>query len=416
MSLFHIVVALMLALALSIVIVPLYRRRPAASTSLAHDQSNVALLRQQREEILRDFASGVLTEQGKDEALTELAQRAGEEVFADIAAPAISQSARRPWLAMAAVMVLLPMLAALLYYKLGSPEVTRMAALATSDSPAFSDKQVLDMVESLAAKMKQKPDDADGWMLLGRSYAALGRFADAVTAYERANRLAPGNAQLLADYADSLGMTLQKSLDGKPFELIQQALKIDPDNRKALALAGSAELTRRNFAASLEYWQRLKKVLEPGSEEIAQVDGTIEEIRIAMGGTGGGAMPAAIALPGAAGISGKVSIASSLAAKAAPDDTLFIFARAANWQQGGPKMPLAILKLKAGDLPRDFELSDAMAMMPNLKLSDFPEVVVEARVSKSGNAMTQNGDLQGISAAVKPGAKNIAVVIDREVQ
>jgi len=416
MSLFHIVVALMLALALSIVIVPLYRRRPAASASLAHDQSNVALLRQQREEILRDFASGVLTGQGKDEALTELAQRAGEEVFADIAAPAISQSARRPWLVMAAVMVLLPMLATLLYYKLGSPEVTRMAALATSDSPAFSDKQVLDMVESLAAKMKQKPDDADGWMLLGRSYAALGRFADAVTAYERANRLAPGNAQLLADYADSLGMTLQKSLDGKPFELIQQALKIDPDNRKALALAGSAELTRRNFAASLEYWQHLKKVLEPGSEEIQQVDGTIEEIRIAMGGTGGGVMPAAIALPGAAGISGKVSIARALAAKAAPDDTLFIFARAANWQQGGPKMPLAILKLKAGDLPRDFELSDAMAMMPNLKLSDFPEVVVEARVSKSGNAMTQNGDLQGISAAVKPGAKNIAVVIDREVQ
>ena len=351
------------------------------------------------------------------------------------AAPAAASP--RPWAWVAGVAVLVPLLAIGLYSKLGSPDAAKLAAAGTAENPAFSDKQILAMVDSLAEKMKNNPNDAQGWALLARSQNALGRWADAAAAFERANQLSSNNAQLLADYADVAAMAQGGSLEGKPFDLVQQALKADAENKKALALAGTAELNRRNFPAALAYWTRLQKLLPPGSEDNKEVGAAMEEIRLAMGNDDGRASgstrgastnidsgaPAALVPAGnrksatnAVGVAGKVTISPDLAKQVSLTDTLFIFARAANWQEGGPRMPLAVLRVQAKELPREFELTDGMAMAPNVKISDFPEVVIEARVSKSGGAVAQPGDLQGQSATVKPGAKGVTLVIDRVVK
>ena len=223
-----------------------------------------------------------------------------------------------------------------------------------------------------------------------------------------------------------LAVTQQGNLNGKPFDLILQALKADPDNQKALALAGTAELNRRNFGPALGYWERLQKTLPAGSEDQRQVAATIAEIRQVQ--QGGGAGPASRTTPAAPAaqsvlraadsaaksLSGRVTIAPELAKQVALTDAVFIFARAA--QQGGPKFPLAVLRVQAKELPREFELTDSMAMTPNFKLSGFAELVVEARVSKSGNASAQSGDFQGASGIIKPGAKGVSIVIDRVIK
>jgi cytochrome c-type biogenesis protein CcmH len=240
----------------------------------------------------------------------------------------------------------------------------------------------------------------------------MGRYPEAVRAYERAAALVPRDADLLADYADALAVTQGRSLQGKPLELVQRALEIDPEHWKALALAGTAAFGRKDYGRAIAYWERLKRVV-PGDSEVGRsVDASIAEARELAG-----AKPAAAGAPktpaAAAGakVAGKVSLAQALAANTAPTDTVFIFARASS----GPPLPLAVLRKQVRDLPLDFTLDDSMAMAPNLKLSGFAEVVVGARVSRSGNATPQSGDLQGLSKPVKVGATGLAIVIDTAV-
>jgi cytochrome c-type biogenesis protein CcmH len=218
---------------------------------------------------------------------------------------------------------------------------------------------------------------------------------------------------VLADYADALGMEQGRTLTGKPFALIKQALAADAHNRKALALAATAELDAQHVDASLGYWRQLLAELPPDSDEAKQVTGIIDEIRSTASGKPAqgpiaGAQPAAAS---AAGVSGTVSVGPPLETKVAPTDTVFIFARAVD----GPRAPLAIMRVTAKDLPKTFTLDDSMGM-GGAKLSSAQNVRIEARVSKSGGATPQPGDLSGASAPVKPGARDVKVVIDRVVQ
>lgn len=430
---FVLVAAAMTLAALAFVVIPLWRRRAAApaTAGFVSSASNVVIMRAQREEILRDHAAGAISDAERDEALRELAGRLSEDI-ADSPTAVQAARGRAPWVVLAVMLALVPSAAGALYWKLGRPDAFELAKQAPAETPQFSDQQIVAMVDSLAEKMKAKPDDPQGWMLLARSQAALRRFSDAAQAFEQANRLQPGNAQLLADYADVLAMTQQQSLEGKPSQLIAEALTADPDNKKALAIAGTAELNRRNYTGALKHWEHLKRLLPPDSDDAKQVDGAILEVKLAMKSPqppapapsqlqpgqqaqtkGGKAEPQAA--QGTQGlVAGTVNITPDLAKKVALTDTLFIFARAA--QQGGPRMPLAVLRVEAKELPRKFELTDAMAMAPNFKLSDFPEVFVEARVSKSGNAQSAPGDLVGVSKPVKPGQRGITLTIDRVVQ
>jgi cytochrome c-type biogenesis protein CcmH len=293
------------------------------------------------------------------------------------------------------------------------------------------------LTQRLAERMKTRPDDAEGWSMLGRSYGALGRYAEAVQAYQHVIDLRPKDAQALADSADALGMANGRKLDGEPEKLIARALQLDPDNAKALSLAGTIALDRGDAASAARLWEHAVKGVEPGSEMAGQLLAAVAEARQRAGlpplpATATPPMAPAVALAAsgprteagaavaggqapatpAASVQVRVTLAPALAAQAGPDDTVFIFARALQ----GPKAPLAIQRRQVKDLPLDLTLDDTMAMSPALRLSTVAQVVIGARISKSGNAMPQPGDLQGLSQTVAVGARGVQVQIGETVR
>ena len=263
----------------------------------------------------------------------------------------------------------------------------------------------------------RRTTDGVGWALLARAYVELGRHQEAVPIYEKAMQLIPDDAQMLADYADALGVLNGRKLEGRPEALIQQALKADPRNVKALMLAGTVAYNHKEFGRAASYWEEARTNLPPetDSEAIQEIMAGIAEARELAGGRQAAqvATPAAPKKPAgpAVAISGQVTIAPGLAGKGSPTDTLFVFAREMN----GPPMPVSIVRATKKDLPFTFQLDDSTSPMPSRKLSDVGTVVIVARLSKSGEAMPKSGDLQGVSEPMKPGANKVTVVIDREI-
>ncbi|MEO8103338.1 MAG: c-type cytochrome biogenesis protein CcmI, partial [Betaproteobacteria bacterium] len=294
---FIVIACLMLLIALAFVLVPLLRIRANAaavdSVRLSDAVSNVAVFRSQKREIEEDFSRGVIGAEERDAALNELSQRLVDEVPGDAAgapAPIATQRPHRPWLLMGVLGALIPLAALLLYATLGTPQALRgegaveksphaAAGAAPGTEPPISDKQIVAMVDTLAQKMQQNPGDPKGWVLLARSQAALGRYPEAVNAYEQAAKLLPADAQLLADYADVVVMAQDGRFEGKPLALIKQVLKLDPDNKKGLALAGTAELRLGNRAASLKHWEKLKTLVAKDSDDSRQVEAIIAEVQ-----------------------------------------------------------------------------------------------------------------------------------------
>ena len=414
MLVFWLLAAAMTALALAFVLVPLLRAREIAGPTEA--DANLEVLRSQRREIEADVAAGTLPADAREEALEELVGRAADDLGKPSPAPV--QSARRAWAPAIAVAIALPALAFGLYGAIGMPRATDPLLAQSPEGAAMDDKQIVEMVERLALKVRDRPDDAQGWALLARSMAALERFRESADAYARLVKLVPNDAQVLADYADALGMAQGRTLEGKPAELVQEALRLEPTNKKALALAGTVALDRGDFAAAKQYWSTLAAQLPPDSSDAKQVQAILEDIdgRAAKSGRRVAAGPAAPqAAPRAAAtgssVSGSVALSPELAARVAGGETLFIFARS----EGGPRAPLAVVRASARDLPMKFTLDDSQAMAPGNNISSVQALRVEARLSKSGNAAPQAGDLAGASAVVKPGARDVRVVLDKVV-
>jgi len=421
MVVFWLLAAFMTVLALAIVLVPMLRARAAAGPSAV--EANLAVLRGQRREIESDVANGVLPASERDGALAELVERARDDLSAQEkpAAPA-----SRPWIAAAVLAVVLPAIAFGIYGWLGAPGSLAASERTHETAQHLDDAQIAAMVDNLARKVHERPDDARGWALLARSYAALGRFDDAADAYEHLSGLVPDDPSVLADYADALGMAQGRSLAGKPTELVKKALSIDPHHRKSLALAGTAAMDAGDFAGALQYWQALAVQLEPGSSDEQEMTALLDELRQKAAAAGkplppatavarAPAPPAVAKAPAASGaqqpLTGSVSLAPALAARMNPSDTLFIYARAEN----GPRMPLAVVRSSAASLPMKFAMDDSMAMAPMARLSGAAAVRIEARISRSGNAIPQPGDLVGTSGVVKPDARDVNVVIDKVV-
>lgn len=430
---FVVVAALMVALALAWILVPLLRSR--GGSGIAREASNVAILRDQLRELDTDVANGTISREQYDQARRELEQRVLDESKAVASVAAAAPSAASAWTA-AIVAGALPIAALLIYVALGnfdafSPLAARDAGGGASGARHDVTPQELEkMTAELAARLDKDPGNAEGWIILARTYYAQSRYPDAVKAFDRAVSLAPRDAALLADYADALGAAQGGTLQGKPLELVERALAADPTQWKALALAGTAAFDRKDYAQAVAYWERMKQTVPPGSTVAQSIDSSIAEARELGGIKPGTPAPAIAKAPAAAvpaakaageapvaaaaaggSIAGTVSLAPALAAKASPDDVVFIFARAAQ----GPKMPLAILRKQVRDLPASFALDDSMAMQPGMALSNFGEVVVGARISRSGQAMPQSGDLEGLSPPIKVGARNVAVTIESTI-
>ena len=303
----------------------------------------------------------------------------------------------------------------------GEGEAQQMLSADGKPAPhATGAEQIAAMTEKLSERLKDKPDDVEGWSMLARSYSVLGRHAEALKAYEKASNLRKNDPTLLADYADSLAVNNGSNLEGAPIKLIDRALHLDPNNLKALYLAGTYAFNKKDYTSALTSWEKLAKVGPPGNIFVQQMDGAIAEAR-SLAGLPPAAKPLdakpldASAQPAAASkssVSGTVTLSAALAKQAKPDDTVFVFARAAE----GSRMPLAILRKQVKDLPLTFTLDDSMAMSPATALSSQSKVIVGARVSKSGNAMPQPGDMSGQAAPVTVGATGLKIEIKEQVK
>ncbi len=424
MTLFWVIAALLVCVALAFLITPLVRNRASSDAGASRDSASLAVFRDQLAELDADLAAGNIDRDQWEAARADLQRGLLEDASAPAAAaPAVP--AARSKAAAVVVAVAVPLVAVGIYLVLGNPQGLDPSKVSASQGAphGLTQEQIEGMVARLAQHLQANPDDADGWIMLGRSYTAMGRFGDAAAAFAKAEAKFPQNAELLADYADSLAMAQGQTLLGKPEALIQRALQADGNNLKALALAGTVEFEKQHFAKAAEYWKRMLPLLPPESEMGNSVRASIKDAEEKMGGAPApslaqndqaGKAKSSAATPAAknARLSGTVKLAPALAARTAPEDTVFVLARPAQ----GPRMPLAAVRVKVKDLPLKFSFDDSMAMNPSAKLSDYSEVVVAARVSKSGDVMPQPGDLEGVSKPVHPGTSGMSVEIANEIR
>ena len=378
----------------------------AASGTLPADQAASARAKLEQELVTLVMNSGASTAAGS-----------GTPAAPSIPAAPAAAAARPSRRLLAGMSVFVLAVAAAGYAVYGTPGAWRGVPVAQSEDQAGAGHgsaaaQIEDMVAKLEQRMKAQPEDAEGWSMLGRSYSALGRYPEAVAAFKRVSTLKPKDAQALADQADAAAMAAGRKLAGEPAQLIARALELDPKNLKALALAGTIA-----FDKAAQLWSAAVAVAEPGSELERNLQSGVAEARSRAGmppvaaaaASGPAATPAAAT---GASLAGQVDIATALKAKASPEDTLFVFARAVD----GPRVPLAILRKQVKDLPLTFTLDDSMAMNPAMRLSTATQVIVGARISKSGNAIAQPGDLQGFTKAVAVGASGLKIEIAEEVK
>ena len=389
----------LLAAAMAILLWPLLRR--SAAPVFGRELSNLDIHRDQFSELAQDLAAGTLGADLYDQAKNELERRVLEESVTPAAIP-------QPAVAGKAVPIIIgvfvPLAAILLYLYLGNLQGVGSPRHPAADLSSITADEFKEMTVKLAARMQQNPGDAEGWKMLGRAYRAMERFGDANDAYRKALELKPDDAELLADYAESLALAAGRSLAGEPTRLLDRALKLDPRSTKVLTLAGSAAFERKDYRGAIGYWDSVLK--QPGvSGELAQaLQKGVDESKARLAGKS-----VAAAAAGKERVSGTVNLDDSLMGKVRPEDTVFVFARASD----GPRMPLAIVKIKVADLPYQFSFDDSSAMMPEMKLSRFADVVIGARVSKTGGATPSVGDLEGTSGRIKPGRTGVRVTINR---
>lgn len=395
-----------------IVITLLLLLRPWQRRPDAHDAStreiNAGVYAHQIAELDRDLASGTLARADHAQARDELQRRLLDDTSATEAATGVVARTRHTTLLIA---LALPLAAGGLYALLGEPEALLAPPIGATASPGAhpaTAAEVEQMIAALAARLESEPSDTKGWAMLARSYRATGRIAEAQAAFARIGDALNQDPTLLAQYADLLATQADGNIEGRPLQLVNIALKLDPDHPMALSLAATAAYKRRDFSEAARHWQRLLLSLPPESEDAKWLKKTLAEIGAPVAAETRATAPDAPTSADDKSVSGIVTLAPKLQAGVRPDDTLFVFARPVD----GRRAPLAVQRARAADLPLRFRLDDSMAMNPDHKLSGATEVRIEARLSRSGDAMPVAGDLLAAGAVVKPGARQLALEID----
>lgn len=440
------VVAGILTIGALLFIVPTLISKGTSRTGVIRKAANVSIYRDQLAELESDLRSDVLSKEQYDQSKRELQQRMIQDVpeGESLATMVITSSNHSNIATITVLMLAIPLMAVSLYLWIGNtkgltPQPISEQQLPMSGSGPESEsghQNFSSVLDSLIARLREQPNDVEGWIMLGRTYAIMQRFNEAKIAYEQVIALSPESPELLVDYADIVAMTNGGSLQGEPMELVNKALSLSPKNPKALALAGTAAFEQKNFKQAASYWEKLLVQIPPESKLAQSVKESITEAKSLASGKGSTmagmqnqaatsnqnspppASQAITASPNAdsagatgATLTGTVTLSATLAGKVSPDDTLFIFARATD----GPPMPRAISVKKVRDLPASFLLTDGMGARPDLKISNVPQLIISARITKSGKAMPESGDLQGFSQKVKPGDKNINIMIDQQI-
>ena len=398
MTIFILFAALIVVVALLWLVRPLWRAVPAVMAPAERKEANLAIFRDQLAELEREKSEGTLAEAEFEQAQRELRRRLLEEIPSDSDDTVLAVRGASRKTAMV-VGILLPVLAVGGYVLLGKPQA--LDPLATVQPATMTPEKIQSMVTGLAEKLKANPDDAQGWVMLGRSYRMLGRNAEAAEAYGKGEAAMAEDPDLLTDYADLLAMLAGGSLDGKPMTLINKALHVDPDHVLALWLAGTASFNRREYGDAVVFWERAVNLLPEGSEDGRMLSESVAEAK----------RRSSVKIDPAKAVAGRVELAPAMKERAAPGDTVFIFARPTD----GTRVPLAVAKIHVADLPYSFVLDDGSAVMSDKRISSQSSVTVEARISRSGNAVARDGDLQSKAVTVRVGERKLRLVVDQVI-
>ncbi len=378
--------------------------------------SQVAVYREHLAELQHELAQGTLDQAGFDASHEELTQR----LLEDAPLQAASAPTNAPnWRGLVAGLALaIPVLSFGLYFVVGTPVgIDPLLANQVGGDEQISNDKLQAMADQLNQRLADNPNNAEGWVMLGRIERALGDFDKADAALKKALSLA-ANDDVRIERAEVLAQKNQGQFDGEPWDIIRSVLKGDPEHGNALLLAGSAAFSQGQFQDALTYWNKVRGLLPASSPDLPALIEAINKARerlnlpaldpqtVVAQAAPPAAAPAAKptqgkTAPGAERLSGRVSLDPALASQVSPSDTVFIYANAAD----GPRMPLAIVRTTVDKLPYDFVLDDSMAMNPQMKLSHISAVMVRARISRSGNAMAQPGDLGASAGPIKPGSK-----------
>ncbi len=413
------IIALLIALPGLLLLVPaLLRPREVVADDL--NDRNVRIARERLAELEAEKAAGTMSEEQFEQAKAELEGNLIDDLRDSDEQPVDAAPAR---FTLAAVFVLVPLVAVVLYLNVGSPRMLEIDAANTAGQAATQNphpggnqgaKPTMDeMLARLEEKLKANPENAEGWFVLGRSYMSEKRYPEAVKALEKAYELVGDHPNVLVSLADAVAMNTGGRISGRPEELLTKALKKSPDNTTALWLMGLAMQEQTKYKEAVQFWRRVLTQVQDDANTVAQLNAMIDKAMEKGGLTaedvGKAEQPAETA---GAEITVSVTLDETLKAEVSPGDTLFVMAKAPN----GPPMPLAAVKLKASDLPADVKLNDSQAMMPDLKLSKFPRVTVQARIAKSGGATAQSGDMESDSVeTVTSGKPSIKLVIGKKI-
>jgi cytochrome c-type biogenesis protein CcmH len=393
MTSFLIPAVLLLILVLVLLLRPLFF--PAKESATSRRQMNAAIYREELDKLEADRLAGRVDTVNYDQTHAEMRQRLFQDTdeaddFAVLGSPKKT---------IIGICLFVALLSTGIYFYLGA--ASQISDKSTEQS--MTQESIEKMVSEFAAKMEKDPDNLKGWAMLARSYRILGRNTDAANAYARAGSFVDGDPQLLADYADVLASNANGNFAGKPQELINKALTLDPNNLLALWLSGTAAFNAQNYKSAVQTWEKLAKQLPPDTDEARAIAASIAEAR-----SKGGLPSAVTPAMSTQGVSGQVGISSDLQPKVQAGDTLMVIAR-----KPGERMPVAVLRTAVTAFPMSFVLNDALAMSPNALISQLPEVSVEVRISKTGMAMPESGDLISAPQTIKVGTKNIRLMINQ---
>jgi cytochrome c-type biogenesis protein CcmH len=393
MTSFLIPALLLLILVLVLLLRPLFF--PAKESATSRRQMNAAIYREELDKLEADRSAGTVDADSYEQVHAEMRQR----LFQDTDEADDLAVLGSPKKTIIGICLFVVLLSVGFYFYLG--DAYRIAEM-NAEKP-MTQESVEKMVAEFAAKMEKEPDNLKGWAMLARSYRILGRNTEAANAYARAGSFVDADPQLLADYADVLAANANGNFAGKPQQLINKALTLDPNNLLALWLSGTAAFNAQNYKAAVQSWGELAKQLPPETDEARAIAGSIAEAR-----SKGGLPPAIAPAISNQGVSGQVGISPELQSKVKAGDILMVIAR-----KPGERMPVAVLKTAVNTFPISFVLNDALAMNPSALISQLPEVSVEVRISKTGMAMPESGDLISPPQTIKVGTSNTRLMINQ---
>ena len=404
-----VVLALVMVLVVAGALLWILLRQREVPTSASQAKANASVYKAQILDLDREHESGHISDAEWQQSRDELSVRLLEDTSA-VDDPVAKKEKPALWTAVV-LAIALPVSAMGMYMWLGEPEALNPLALKSNDK--VDQQELSKMADNLAKKLEEKPDNLQGWVMLGRTYRSLEKFEASLKAYDRALKLTADD-DLRIERVEVLAMQRQGNFEGEPWDIILDILQKDPQHYAALLMAGSASYAHEKYADALSYWQKARKPLASDNPDVPGLDEAIASVQQKLGIT-----PKAVAVQSvkptpsnpALSVSGRVTLSASFKGKTSPADAVFIYATPAN----GERMPLAIFKTTVANLPLSFTLDDSTAMSPERKLSGAGEVFVKVRVSKSGNAMPQSGDLLGSIGPVKVGAKGLQVEIKDQI-